>query len=241
MKSAIELYQEAYSLHFKEGKPELAKELYQNLIEAYPDSDERKYAQFLLSRISSPTEALPRPGTVSFPVVAAVSILLGLIALAGSIGLFFLFQREQNSSLYFEKVLLSMTAMQSQDYDDALLFLREAKLIDPKRLAGYVLSSRIYEKKGRYDLAEEEYRVLLSVEPNNVFAQDQIRYVAKREKLEQEEAAKASAAPPAVEIPKEELGEPANKETEIAPALRKQGPLKEEKAKTLDNSQVNYF
>jgi tetratricopeptide (TPR) repeat protein len=234
MKSAIELYQEAYSLHFKEGKPDLAQELYKNIIEAYPDSDERKYAQFLLSRISSPVEAAPRTSSVSYPIVTAITILLGLVAIAGSIGLFFLFQREQNSSLYFEKILLSMSATQGENFDDALLFLREAKLIDSKRLAGYALSSRIYEKKGRFDLAEEEYRAMLSVQPNNIFAQEQMRLVTKRGKIALEAQTQAAA-------PKTESAEPSIKPTEAPPLPKVNDRLKEEKTKVLDNSQINYF
>lgn len=233
MKSAIELYQEAYNLHFRDSRPDLAKELYREIIDRFPDSDERKYAQFLIARISPPSETPHQPSSSTFSIVASISILFCIIAIAGSAGLFYLFTLEKNSSEYIEQIYIASNLMQKESYDEALVFLQQAKLIQPKRLAAYSLSSQIYIIKNRFDLADTEYKILLSIAPNNIFAQEQLAQIAKKQKdyqLKQQ----AETEKEIQSLQDSSLFAEDKKQAET--------PVKSKKeSKTIDNSNVNYF
>ena len=238
MKSPIELYQQAYHLHFREGKPDLAKELYRQIIEQYPDSDERKYAQFLLARLSPVMENTPHAPSASFSFFAAVSFFISFLAAAGIVGLFFLHRLDEKSNAYMEKIILATHTTQMENYDQALLFLREAKLIDPDREAAYSLASEIYFKKERYDLAKAEYKALLSVSPSNLYAQERLDLIEQREKDAQAKVAEKQkeAQQPQIPPPQPAPG------TSKAPALPpEEEPLKEAPSKNIDKSDVTYF
>lgn len=193
MKSAIELYQEAYNLHFRQGRPELARELYREIIDRFPDADERKYAQFLLARISSTVDTpQAQAASSSLPALATLSLLVSFIALAGIGGLFYFIKQQQNALDYFEKIQMGIHAMAQNSDEDALVILREAKILAPRRTAAYILASQIYARKNRFELAESEYKLLLSMVPDNTFAQEQA--TAMRRKQEEARTASQQAA-----------------------------------------------
>ncbi len=233
MKSAIELYQEAYNLHFRQGRPELARELYREIIERFPESDERKYAQFLLARISTTVETpQPQSASSSLPAIAALSLLVSFIALAGIVGLFYFIKKQQNSVDYFERVMVGIHAIAQRNDDDALAVLREAKILAPRRTAAYVLASQIYIRKERFDLAESEYKLLLSMDPENTFAQEQLTAVRQRQEEARSQRKQAIQSVPAPILP-----------SSPAPVREPMPNLEEEsepQPKVLDTD-VNYF
>ncbi len=177
MKSAIELYQEAYSLHFKENRPDLAKELYREIIEKYPDSDEREYAQFLLTKITPQADTETAERTSSFPLVAAISFFIGITLIIANIGFFVFITKEQKSSMYMEKIILAINSIQSGNSYEALLHLSEAKYIQPKRIGSYSLASEIYVSKKRFDRAMDEYRSIIAIDPSNMFALERLKHI----------------------------------------------------------------
>ena len=93
MSSAIELYKEAYDLDFNKGDSLYAETLYKELIERYPHSDEKEYAQVHLERITGVhvlvVAALPakglaaglsgEPGRVDVPAGEELAMLVGKI------------------------------------------------------------------------------------------------------------------------------------------------------------------
>ncbi len=236
MKSAIELYQEAYNLHFRQGRPELARELYREIIDRFPDADERKYAQFLLARISSTVETpQAQAASSSLPALATLSLLVSFIALAGIGGLFYFIKQQQNAFDYFEKIQMGIHAMSQNSDEDALVILRDAKILAPRRTAAYMLASQIYAQKGRFELAESEYKLLLSIAPDNAFAQEQA--TAMRRKQEEAKAAREQAAA----IPSAPVPAPAPVATPLPEPKKLKAEEKPEAPHKVLDTEVNYF
>lgn len=106
MKSAIELYKEAYELDFRSGDWEGAEELYKRIIEKYPHSTEKEYAQLHLGRINNlknaggeeeplkPTRTIVRSGPGS--VLGIIAFILMLLLAASSPFLYYLYKEQNN-------------------------------------------------------------------------------------------------------------------------------------------------
>lgn len=229
--SAIELYKEAYDLHFKRGKPEMAQELYKKIIARYPDSEERKYAQFLLERSSVSQEPREAIRTSSASIVPVLAFVIAFVAIAGTVGLFFMMKSEQKSFLYFEKVMLAMNAIQNSNYSMATMFLREAKTVQPKGVAAYSIMSQIYLKDKQFKLASAEYKQFLSLVPKNIFAQEQLSLIAQ--KKQEEEFRKKEEM--------KRLAKPVQRRKNSTIPSEKKTTVKKEEKIQFDNKNINFF
>jgi tetratricopeptide (TPR) repeat protein len=163
MASAIELYRRAYDLDYRKGDWQQAEELYKEIVEKFPYSDEKEYALVHLDRIQK-LRANPQDQKLA-PVRAAGSAVNGFnivnfflililavgVALAG-----YLIWQQNRTAQYQSLVIRGMSSEHSGNHSLAAALYKEAQEMMPGRPLAYQFLAELYMNTGQYGLAEIE-------------------------------------------------------------------------------------
>jgi tetratricopeptide (TPR) repeat protein len=164
--SPLELYETAYRLHYAENKIPEALKYYEALIKEFPESNECGYAVVQIQKIKSNDVAASIAAKGKAHPLATLSFLLCLFIMAGVGGGWILLQNKL--SIAQKQASLSVRALSNVingNDEDALMLLKEMKLLEPTDITPYELSAHIYRKAGRIDKARSEYDTFFSINP----------------------------------------------------------------------------
>mgnify|MGYP006283451523 CR=1 FL=1 len=162
MASAIELYRRAYDLDYRKGDWETAERLYHEIMERYPYSDEKEYAQVHLERIAQlkadphNQELAPVRGGAGPHALAIVSFVLVLILLAAVGVLGYTGWRGLRYHRHTQLVLEGLLSERIGDLKGARDHYKEAQELLPEDRFGYRLMAELYMKIKDYELARIE-------------------------------------------------------------------------------------
>ena len=163
MATAIELYRKAYDLDYRKGDWQQAEELYKQIIEKYPYSDEKEYALVHIERIenlrANPHDQKLQPvraegcAVNGFNVVNFVLILM----LAVGIAAMGYVAWQQAKYLEYNSLLLQGALSEKVDnYDHAGILYKQAQEILPAHGLAYRFLAELYLRMGQYGLADIE-------------------------------------------------------------------------------------
>lgn len=184
MSSAIELYKEAYDLDFNKGESIYAETLYRELIERYPHSDEKEYAQVHLERIAklkgNPDDPTFTPlrsggGGSGLALVCFVLILLILTALGFGASYGFRLHKQLLSN---ELVIHGLLSEKKGNVETAEKRYEEARQIFPKNGAAYHCLADLYLRSGKPESAELVSRQWELLQPYDISLMDFKRNLA---------------------------------------------------------------
>lgn len=184
MSSAIELYQKAYDLDYNRGDLEYAEELYKEIINRYPHSEEKEYAQVNLERIanlkSNPNDPFYKPfhsGGLTGLTVFCFILVLFLSVGVGFLG-YFLYKGKQRQDSY-ELLLHGMIFEQNGNPDNARSRYEHAQKLYPANSLAYRCLGELYLKNGNIDLAEIESKKWKLANPYDINISDFISDIEK--------------------------------------------------------------
>lgn len=163
MASSIELYQRAYDLDYRQGDWQYAEDLYKEIIEQHPYSDEKDYAHVHLDRInklkSNPHDQTLQPvhgnSNAGIAVVAFVFVLMLSVA-TGFLGYYMARQQRQLNANNI--IIHGLTSEIHGNHNDALNNYKQAQRITPNNDLPFRLSAELYLKNDKFDLAEIEFK-----------------------------------------------------------------------------------
>lgn len=174
MASSIELYQRAYDSDYRKGDWQYAEELYKEIIERFPYSDEKEYAQVHLDRLaklkSDPhnqeLQAVRGSGTASGFAVFCFVLCLLLIAGACFLG-YFMFQQQKwlNSQ---EFVIQGLISERTGNPKNAIEKYKLAQTAYPENILAYQMLAELYLKHGKMKQAEIEFNQWKLISPNDI-------------------------------------------------------------------------
>lgn len=190
MATAIELYQRAYNLDYRKGDWEYAEQLYNEIVQKFPYSEERDYAQVHLERIgklkANPNNQalLPvRTKGASTGLVVGLFVLILILFVGTGFAFYFLYMENirQNSN---ELILEGFLSEKVGDLDNAQPKYEEALKIDPNNAMAYRALAELYLEKGEIELAEIESREWKLHSPYDIGLQDfRARLKVKKAKI----------------------------------------------------------
>ena len=184
MSSAIELYKEAYDLDFNKGESLYAETLYKELIERFPHSDEKEYAQVHLERIAklkgNPDDPAFKPlrtggssNSLVFVCFALILLILTALGFGASYGL--RLQKQLRSNELVIHGLLSERNGNRQAAEDRY---EEARRIFPKNGAAYHCLADLYLRSGKPEASELVSRQWELLQPYDIALMDFRRRLA---------------------------------------------------------------
>ena len=160
MSSAIELYKEAYDLDFNKGDSLYAEVLYKELIERYPHSDEREYAEIHLERIaklkgnpSDPTFKPLRSGGGGGGLAIVCFVLILFLFVAVGFGFYYGYRQYRRISSY-EQIIHGLQSEKHGDFTDAQNNFEWAQKISPNNGVAYRCLAELYLQEGKLQQAE---------------------------------------------------------------------------------------
>ena len=160
MSSAIELYKEAYDLDYNKGDSLYAETLYKEIIERFPYSDEKEYAQVHLERIaklkgnpSDPTFKPLRAGSSVNGLAIFCFVLILLIFVALGFGSFFGYRMHLRNNSN-EMVIHGLLSEKNGDSADAEKKYEEAQQIYPQNSTAYRCLAELYLNRGKSHQAQ---------------------------------------------------------------------------------------
>lgn len=202
-KTALEMYSDAYNLHYKLGDIEKAKKIYEEIIEGYPVSDAADYSAIQLKSIKENAQSgfLNDTATVSvksnnFPVV--ISILTLIITVAILVFGFFYIKRTELKLKNITDLTMAQNKIATGNLDEALLILGELKIKSENNVLPFVLASDIYADKKDFKKARQELQTFQRINPANEDIKTYLRrlddkeaiYLKEKRKLEKEKVEK---------------------------------------------------
>ena len=159
MSSAIELYKEAYDLDFNKGDSLYAETLYKELIERYPHSDEKEYAQVHLERIAKlkgnpndPTYSPLRSGGGGGLVIVCFVLILFILTALGFGGYYGFRQYKELQSTRL--VIHGLISEQNGKFTQAENRYEEARRLYPKNGIAYHCLASLYRRSGKPEAAQ---------------------------------------------------------------------------------------
>jgi tetratricopeptide (TPR) repeat protein len=163
MATAIELYRKAYDLDYRKGDWHSAEELYKEIIEKFPYSDEKEYSLVHIERLeklkANPRDQKLQPVRGSsqavngFNIVNFFLILLCMAAL--SIGGYFI-RLHNNRYTYYELLLAGVSSERAGNYTQAQNLYKQAQKSMPAQPLAYRLLAELYLSRTQFQLAEIE-------------------------------------------------------------------------------------
>jgi tetratricopeptide (TPR) repeat protein len=159
MTSAIELYKEAYDLDFNKGDSLYAETLYKEIIERFPHSDEKEYAQVHLERIAklkgNPSDPTFKPlrsgGSNGLAVVCFVLILFIFVGLG--FGFYYGYQMHLRMDSN-ESVIHGLLSEKKGDMSEAEKNYEQAQFLFPRNGVAYRCLAELYLDSGKLQQAE---------------------------------------------------------------------------------------
>jgi tetratricopeptide (TPR) repeat protein len=157
--SPLELYEQAYRLHYQDGKKPEACRIYKALIEEFPDSNECGYAVIQLEKIlaENVSERINVSSRTAI-IFAVVALAVALVALGGSFFAGSMYVKTIN-----EKMNVVSLLNQAQAYiaigntSEAITLLEQAKQKSAPDAAVYMLSGIAYAKSSQIEKAMEDF------------------------------------------------------------------------------------
>ena len=181
--SPLQIYKKAYDLQYKEKKLLEAGNIYQELINNFPDSDVSVYASLQLSKIQSnklSTNTTHKKASSGWFVL--LLLIVNLVLTGGVI--FVLLMHIQIVNRHKEAILkISQTIgkLYAGKERDALSLLNELKISSRNDITPFVISADIYLKKHDFNKAREEYKALQNICPGNLLVIEGIKRINKEE------------------------------------------------------------
>jgi len=214
-KSSLDMYEEAYTLHYQERKLAEARDLYDKIIEHFPDSDEAGYAVVQIGKIDAQSITRTTPSSRSRPTRKAVTtaVILSCVAcigvLAGGGALFFFVRQNQRTvqqlkterestrrQIVAVKLLLTAVGKAGTGHpESAIQIVREVKTLTPGDKTPYIIAADIYQHAGKYDRAIQEYQDLGAAFPLAEFVGDKIAMLKKEQARHRDSLTKAQTPP----------------------------------------------
>jgi hypothetical protein len=132
----LELYEEAYRLHYHEKKIQEAVKIYETIIRDFPDSNECGYAFIQLQKVkANDISKMLKKGPASLYPMIIIAFVTSLIALAiGIIGTVYLFQqlRQEHRRSTIAMMALGKMYSGSSEFADKLIDeLKKSSPVDP--------------------------------------------------------------------------------------------------------------
>ena len=178
MATAIELYQKAYNLDYRKGDWEYAEQLYNQIIQKFPYSEERDYAQVHLERIgklkANPHDQalLPvRTKGASTGLVVGLFVLVLILFVGTGFAFYFLYKeniRQQSNEL----ILKGFLSEKVGGINNAQPKYEQALKIDPDNAMAYRALAELYLQKNEFELAEIQSREWKLHSPYDIDLQD---------------------------------------------------------------------
>lgn len=178
MASSIVLYQRAYDADYRKGDWQYAEELYKEIIERFPYSDEKEYAQVHLDRLaklkSDPhnQELQPVRGSGAASGFAVFCFFLCLLLITGAcfLGYFMLQQQKWLNSQEF--VIQGLISERTGNPRNAIEKYKLAQETYPNNILAYQTLAELYLKHGKMKQAEIEFKQWELVSPNDLSLKD---------------------------------------------------------------------
>jgi hypothetical protein len=145
----LELYEEAYRLHYHEKKIPEAARIYETIIRDFPDSNECGYAFIQLQKVkANDISKLLKKGPAALYPMLIIAFMSSFIALiVAIIGTLFLFQQLRLEHNRTTLAIIALSNMSSGKVDYALKIIDEMKASSPLDILVSELSSDISAKK----------------------------------------------------------------------------------------------
>jgi hypothetical protein len=125
----LELYEDAYRLHYHEKKIPEAIKVYEALIRDFPDSNECSYAVIQLQKVKATdiTKALKKGATTLYPLIIVAFMSSFIALLVAIVGTLFLFQQLRLEHHRSTLAVAALGKMYGGKEEDALKLLEEMK------------------------------------------------------------------------------------------------------------------
>lgn len=173
MPSAIELYKRAYDLDFRNGDIDYAETLYNEIIEKFPESEEREYASIHLERIrrlrNDPQNpilksAIRKDGVNGMVIFNFMLTMLLLVSFG--FGAWFLYSKDRElKSLTF--VADGQISEKQKNYGNAIEKYLHASKFSPHNPLPHRCLAELYLKQKEFKLAGIEANQWLLLAPND--------------------------------------------------------------------------
>jgi tetratricopeptide (TPR) repeat protein len=169
--SPLELYEQAYHLHYDENDIVKACQIYETIITEYPESNESAYAAIQLQKIhTNEVERKLLKARTGVHPVSIIALLLGFITFLGCIGLAYLFisyrmDESARTSMLFRALSKSSIGRE----EEALELLEEVKKSSGSDITPFALAADIHIQRNEIAKAKEEYELfkrLYTGQPN---------------------------------------------------------------------------
>jgi tetratricopeptide (TPR) repeat protein len=163
MATAIELYQKAYELDYRQGDWEQAEEIYRKIIERFPHSEEKEYAEVHLERLEklkgNPDDMPLKPVSQqsgSGAGIAAFSLVLSFLLL-GAVGfsMYYLWLQDKKDK-YTDMLLEGTMSEKTGNIKDAVITFKQAQTLLPRQPQAYRFLAELRLAQGHIELAEKE-------------------------------------------------------------------------------------
>jgi hypothetical protein len=145
----LELYEQAYQLHYHDKKTPEAVKLYETIIRDFPDSNECGYAFIQLQKVkANDISKMLRKGPASLYPMIIIAFLTSLIALTVAvIGTIFLFQQLRQEHHRSTLAMIALGKMCGGNDDFALKIIDEMKASSPVDVLTSEFTSDIIVRK----------------------------------------------------------------------------------------------
>ena len=174
MATAIELYQKAYDLDYREGDWESAEEIYRKIIERFPHSEEKEYAQVHLDRLEklkgNPEDFPLKPVTKVSSGGTGLSIFNFVLSLLiiGVVGIsaYMLWLQYQKDN-YTDLLLDGLLSQRSGYFKEAAVSYKRAQAALPKVPMAHRFMAELRLEEGQFSLADKELQRWERISPQD--------------------------------------------------------------------------
>lgn len=162
--SAIEIYQRAYDADYRKGDWQYAEELYREIVEKYPYSDEKEYAMVHLERLEklkgNPKEPSLQPvrGGSGVNGLSVLSFILIIFLTAAGVFGGYLFWEQIKINAYNDLILKGVLNEKTGNFENARVSYEEAQAMHPQSSLAYRYLAELYLSQNKMKLAEIESR-----------------------------------------------------------------------------------
>lgn len=157
--SPLEIYEKAYRLHYDEGDIPGACEVYKQIINEFPESNESGYAAIQLQKVyaSEVAEGLDkRSGRPSGLAIASFVLCIVLLMGVGAAS-YLHYRLLKTETRKQSKMIRALGLAHAGSDEDALRLLAEVKQLSGDDPAPFALSASIYAQRGDNARAKAEY------------------------------------------------------------------------------------
>ncbi len=186
-KTALEMYRDAYNLHYKLGDTEKAKKIYHEIIEGYPVSDAADYASIQLKNLDDniniigSTESVSNKKTGIGPLVVSIMTLVITITIL-VFGIFHI-RRTELKLKNMSDLSMAQNKIMIGNQDEALLILSELKIKNEENLLPFVMASDIYIDRNDFKKARHELQTFQRLNPGNADIKAYLKRLDDKEAL----------------------------------------------------------